>query len=198
MKVAVYARVSTSDQLLDSQMHALTNYAANRKFRIVEVFSDTGVSGAKDRRPGLDRLMDGARKRQFDAILVFRFDRFARSTRHLANALEEFRTLGIQFMSYSENIDTATPMGQAMFTMIGAMAQLERDIIKERIKAGVAAARARGSVLGRPKTTQSVKILELRAQGKSLREIAREVGIGVASVHRVLREDLTPKIPISG
>jgi DNA invertase Pin-like site-specific DNA recombinase len=110
---------------------------------LITEYVDTGVSGAKEKRPALDQLMGDARKRKLDAILVWRFDRFARSTKHLLTALEEFRSLGMQFISYQENMDTTSPLGQALFTIVAAVAQLERDIIRERITSGVANARAK-------------------------------------------------------
>lgn len=188
MKTAIYVRVSTKDQSLDSQLHTLQEYAKARKLDIVEIFTDQGVSGAKKKRPGLDRLMEAANKRKIEAVLVFRFDRFARSTKHLAMALDEFRARGIQFISYSENVDTTTAMGEAMFTIIGAMAQLERDIIRERVSAGLNAARAKGKRLGRPTSGKEEKIRILRKKGWSYRKIARELGVGLATINRVLAE----------
>lgn len=194
MKLAIYTRVSTSDQTTDSQMHALKEYAARRGLEITHEYTDLGVSGSKDKRPGLNRLMEDARKKKFDGILVFRFDRFARSTKHLANALEEFQNLKIQFISYSENIDTSSPMGQAMFTMISAMSQLERDIIRERVKAGISAAKAKGTKLGRKVVvTEDIRrqIIYLSSKGSSVRSIAKELEIGVGSVQRALKEHET-------
>ena len=127
--------------------------------------------------------MDDARKRQFDAIVVWRFDRFARSTKHLLSALEEFRSLGIQFISYQENIDTSSALGQALFTIVSAVAQLERDLIRERVSAGIRNARTNGKRLGRPKgTVARERILELKALGQSLRQIATNLGIGYGTV----------------
>ncbi len=188
MKTAIYVRVSTQDQSLDSQLHALREYATKRGFEIVQEFSDLGISGAKESRPGLNDLMAAVRKREVDAVLVFRFDRFARSTKHLALALDEFRALGVQFMSFSENIDTATPMGQAMFTMISAMAQLERDIIINRVRAGMEAAKAKGVKMGRPGISEKIsrEIREKRDLGLSIRDIAKDLRMGATTVHRAL------------
>ncbi len=136
-RVAIYARVSTTDQSTDSQLLDLRRYVSDRGWQTFREYCDNGISGTKDSRPALNELMDNARKRRFDVILVWRFDRFARSTRHLINALEEFKNLGIDFVSYQENIDTASPLGGAIFTIISAVAQLERDIIAERVKAGL-------------------------------------------------------------
>jgi DNA invertase Pin-like site-specific DNA recombinase len=188
MRVGIYARVSTKDQSCQLQIRDLRAYCAARGFDLVREYVDVGQSGAKDSRPELNILMDDARKRQFDALVVWRFDRFARSTKHLLTALEEFRSLGIQFISYQENIDTSSALGQAMFTIVSAVAQLERDIIRERVNAGICNARANGKRLGRPSVMASVdRILELRAQGHSLQQIATELGIGYGTVRARLQ-----------
>src|SRR5271168_4579502 len=166
MRAAIYARVSTKDQSCDMQMRDLRAYCAARGFTIIREYIDIGQSGAKDSRPELNDLMADARKRKFDSILVWRFDRFARSTKHLLLALEEFRSLGVQFVSYQENIDTNSPLGQALFTIVSAVAQLERDLIRERVTAGIRNARANGKKLGRPmRVVDQGQILKMRAVG---------------------------------
>jgi DNA invertase Pin-like site-specific DNA recombinase len=183
MRIGIYARVSTKDQSCELQVRDLRAYCAARGFDLVGEYFDVGQSGAKDSRPELNKLMDDARKRQFDAIVVWRFDRFARSTKHLLSALEEFRSLGIQFISYQENIDTSSALGQALFTIVSAVAQLERDLIRERVSAGIRNARANGKQLGRPKSSVNRElILGLKAQGQSLRQIAATLGIGYGTV----------------
>jgi DNA invertase Pin-like site-specific DNA recombinase len=183
MRIAIYARVSTKDQSCELQVRDLRAYCAARRFDLVREYVDVGQSGAKDSRPELNKLMDDARKRQFDAVICWRFDRFARSTKHLLSALEEFRGLGIQFISYQENIDTSSALGQALFTIISSVAQLERDLIRERVSAGIRNARANGKVFGRPKSTvDRGRILELKAQGQSLRQIAAKLGVGYGTV----------------
>src|SRR5712675_2988301 len=178
MRIGIYARVSTKDQSCELQVRDLRAYCTARGFDLVREYVDVGQSGAKDSRPELNMLMDDARKRQFDAIVVWRFDRFARSTKHLLSALEEFRSLGIQFISYHENIDTSSPLGQALFTIVAAVAQLERDLIRERVSAGIRNARAAGKQLGRPvRIVDREQILRLRAEGASVREIAAKVGV---------------------
>jgi len=173
MRTGIYARVSTRDQSCDLQIRDLRAYCQARGFELVREYVDAGQSGAKDSRPELNKLMDDARKRQFDAVVVWRFDRFARSTKHLLTALEEFRSLGIQFISYQENVDTSTPLGQAPFTIVSAVAQLERELIRERVTAGIRNARANGKKLGRPKTSMDrAQVLQLREQGHSLQQIA--------------------------
>jgi DNA invertase Pin-like site-specific DNA recombinase len=186
--VCLYARVSTHDQDPEVQLGALRAHAAQRGWQVAGEFVDRGISGAKERRPALDRLMKAAWAGQFQVVFVWRFDRFARSVKHLVAALETFRSLQVGFVSLQEQLDTATPIGQAMFTIIGAMAQLERDIIRERVKAGVERARARGIRLGRPTVTVDLARLHaLRRQGLSMGEIARQAHCSRSTVRRRLR-----------
>jgi DNA invertase Pin-like site-specific DNA recombinase len=189
MRIGIYARVSTKDQSCEMQVRDLRSYCTARGFDLVREYVGVGQSGAKDSRPELNILMDDARKRQFDAIVVWRFDLFARSTKHLLLALEEFRSLGIQFISYQENIDTSSALGQALFTIVSAVAQLERDLIRERVSAGIRNARANGKRLGRPRVKANLEeILQLRAEGHSLRKIAARLGIGDATVRDRLKD----------
>jgi DNA invertase Pin-like site-specific DNA recombinase len=189
MRAAIYARVSTKDQSCEMQMRDLRAYCTARGFIIIREYIDIGQSGAKDSRPQLNDLMADARKRKFDSILVWRFDRFARSTKHLLLSLEEFRSLGIQFISYQENIDTNSPLGQALFTIVSAVAQLERDLIRERVSAGVRNARESGKQLGRPRRIVNQEdIIRLKANGASLRQIAETLGIGYGTVRTRLRQ----------
>lgn len=153
-------------------------------------YADEGVSGTKDRRPALDALMGDARKRLFDGVVCWRFDRFARSTQHLISALDEFRHLGIEFISYQENIDTGSPLGKAMFTIVAAIAELERNIIMERIRGGIRRAREQGKRLGRrPLTDPSLlrTVLQMKAQGKSIRTIAEAVKVSKSFVHKTCK-----------
>ena len=188
-RVGLYARVSTKNhgQTPETQLVALREYVANRKFEIVHEYVDTGFSGAKDKRPQLDRLMRDAKLKKFDAVVVARFDRFARSTRHLILALEEFHSLGIDFISHNESVDTSTPMGKMVFTVIGAVAELERSLIKERVMMGLDRARKQGKRLGRPKIiVDREKVIRFREEGLSLRRIAEKLGIGKDSVNAIL------------
>jgi len=186
-RVALYARVSTTDQSTDSQLLDLRRYVSERDWNIFKEYVDEGISGTKDSRPALNQLMNDAKKRRFDVVLVWRFDRFARSTKHLILALEEFKNLGVDFVSYQENIDTSSPLGSAIFTIISAVAQLERDIIAERVKAGLRRARENGKKLGRPKASvDTEKIHSLRSKGLSLRAIAKETGVSRTTVSDVL------------
>lgn len=189
-RAAIYARVSTADQSPQMQLDALREYAARRGFGTAAEFIDHGVSGTNSRRPELDKLMDSARKRRVDVVLVYRFDRMARSTTHLLRVLEEFTALGIEFISFAENLDTSTPMGKAMFTVIGALAELERNLVVERSTEGQRRARARGKHVGRPrKAVDADMIVYLRQrEGLSIRAIAARLGVSTTIVQRALRE----------
>src|SRR5881628_2888641 len=152
-RAALYMRVSTKGhgQTTETQAVALREYAAHRGFEIVQEYRDEGVSGSKDSRPALDRLMKDARARKFDVVIVVRFDRFARSVSHLLRALEEFSHLGVDFVSVSESLDTSTPMGKMIFTVLGAVAELERNLIQERVRMGIDRVRRQGKPIGRPR-----------------------------------------------
>src|SRR6202521_266759 len=188
-RVAIYARVSTTNhgQDVTVQTRDLQEFAEARGWRLFDSYLDLGISGSKDKRPELDRLMADAHKRRFDVVAVWRFDRFARSVSHLLRALETFNALGIAFVSLSENVDTTTPTGKMIFTVLGTVAELERSLIVERVRAGLRNARAKGKTLGRPrKIVDAVKIADLRTQGRSWRDIAREMGTNTASARRAV------------
>lgn len=189
MQAAIYARVSTKDQSCELQLRDLRAYCNARGFTISREYIDVGQSGVSSSRPALDQLMADARKRRLDAVIVWRFDRFARSTSHLLAALEEFRSLDVQFISYQENIDTTSPLGQALFTIVSAVAQLERDLIRERVSAGLRNARANGKQLGRPRrVVDGDEVLRLRSEGASVRQISRTLGIGYGTVRQRLSQ----------
>ena len=190
-RAALYARVSTSGkgQDVEVQLAELRQVAEQRGWVVVGVYADEGISGSKGRRPALDRLMDDARRGKLDIVAVVRFDRFARSTRHLLTALEDFRTMGVDFVSLREQVDTSTPMGKAMFTIIAAVAELEKDIIRERVVAGIAKAKADGVHCGRPKTEIDLRAPQaLLAQGLPLREVADMLGVSRSTLRRRLHE----------
>lgn len=171
------------------QLDALREYAARRDLEVVAELVDHGVSGTRDHRPALDRLMAAARQRQVDVVLVYRFDRFARSVRHLVTALDEFKALGVDFVSYTESIDTSTPLGRALFAIVAALGELERSLIVERSAEGQRRARARGMHIGRPRQPiDADQVLELHRAGTSLRAIARATGLSRTVVTRVVRE----------
>jgi len=187
-RVALYARVSTTDQSTESQLLDLRRYVRERGWDSFKEYVDEGISGTKDSRPALNELMNDAKKRRFDVVLVWRFDRFARSVKHLILALEEFKNLGIDFVSFGENIDTSSPLGHAIFTIISAIGELERDIIAERVKAGLRRAINSGKRLGRPRASIDLeKLNRLHSEGRSHRQIAAELGTSHATVGRMLR-----------
>lgn len=178
-RAAIYARVSTlNGQDPNMQVRELEQFAACRGWHVTEIYIDRGASGAKDSRPELNRMMAEASRRRFDAVLVWRFDRFARSVSHLLHALETFQSIGIEFVSLGESIDTSTPMGKMVFTVLGAVAELERSLIVERVRAGLRNARAKGKTLGRPQRELDIqRVAELRKVGQSWREIGKSMGV---------------------
>jgi DNA invertase Pin-like site-specific DNA recombinase len=189
MKAALYARVSTANNGQDPevQLRELREYVQRRGWELADdcVYVDIGISGSKEKRPALDRLMSDAHRRRFDIVACWRFDRFARSVSHLLRALETFGSLGINFVSLSEAIDTATPAGKLVFTVLGAVAELERSLIVERVKAGLRNAKAKGKRLGRPpRVLSDSRIASLRARGCSWRTIARSLGCSARTARR--------------
>jgi len=196
VRVAIYARVSTNHHGQDPsvQTRELREYCERRGLEIVGEYVDTGISGAKERRPQLDRLLSDCRRRRLDAVLVYRYDRFARSLRHLVNALEEFRALGIDFISLHEGVDTSTPNGRLVFGIFASIAEFERELIRDRVKSGIAAARSKGKKLGRPRVVvDATQIARLRASGASWPSIARQLGVSVGTVYQAARS--LSKIP---
>jgi DNA invertase Pin-like site-specific DNA recombinase len=170
------------------QLRELREYVERRGWTLAGEYVDEGISGAKDSRPQLNRLMEDAHKRKFDAVVVWKFDRFARSVSHLLRALETFKAQGIEFISFSEQMDTSTPTGRMIFTVLGAVAELERSLIGERVRAGVRNARAKGKRLGRPKVAvDATKVRELRQAGRSFEEIGLVLGVSAASAYRSVR-----------
>src|SRR5712671_5479560 len=166
-QVALYARVSTlNNQDPEMQLSELREYAGHRGWHISEEYIDRGVSGCKETRPALNELMSDACRRHFDAVLVWKIDRFGRSLKHLVNALAELAALGVAFISLRDNLDLSTPSGRLMFQIIGAMAEFERALIQERVRAGIRNARAKGKRLGRPRVIcDASRIADLRAKG---------------------------------
>jgi DNA invertase Pin-like site-specific DNA recombinase len=188
MRAAIYGRISTSNhgQDIGLQTRELRQFCEARGWQLAGEYLDEGISGAKDSRPELNKLMADASRRRFDAVVVWKFDRFARSVSHLLRALETFNALGIAFVSLSEQIDTTTPMGRMVFTVLGAVAELERSLIRERVKAGLRNARAKGKHVGRPRLAlDGSEIAHLRAQGLSWLAIGQRLGVGEGTVRRV-------------
>ena len=189
MRVAIYARVSTANNGQDPtmQLRELREYAERRGWAVAGEFVDSGVSGSSDRRPQLDALMDLARRRKVDVILTWKLDRWGRSLKHLVNSLAELEALGVAFVALRDNLDLSTPSGRLMFHVIGAMAEFERSLIQERVRAGLRNARAKGTKLGRPRmNVDAARIARLRSQGHTVREIADELGYSRSLVHKTL------------
>jgi DNA invertase Pin-like site-specific DNA recombinase len=188
-RAAIYARVSTPEQHVETQLYDLRQLAAQRGFEVVAEYTDNGVSGTKARRQGLDALMSAARKREFSVVLISAFDRAARSTRHLLQLIDELDSFGIQFVSRRENVDTSGPMGRLFLTLIGSIAELEADLIKERIRAGMRRRKLEGYRLGRqPLDVDREAIVADRLSGMSLTMVARKFGVSRASVIRFVRD----------
>ena len=191
-KVAIYARVSTSNkgQDLNTQLLPLKKYCKDKKRDIVQVYTDI-MSWAKESRPSLNSLLDDAKEQKFDTVLVFRFDRISRSTKQLIDLLEKFRKLNISFISLNENIDTTTPTGAMMFTIIAAFAKFERDIISERVKFWIQKARSNWKQIGRKKIDVNDNMVILHHnEGLSIRNIAQMMNISKSKVHRILSQKL--------
>ena len=193
-RAALYARCSTHDKGQDPELQLvpLREYCQRRGFTITREDIDNGISGMKDSRPQLDRLLEAARKRQIDMIVVWKLDRFGRSLKQLVNALEELSSLGIGFISYQDNIDLTTPQGRLMFHIIGAMAEFERELTRERVKAGIANARRKGKRLGRKPLPQinTSRIIEAHGENPqlSIRGLARALGMKKSTVQKTLSD----------
>ena len=188
-RASLYMRVSSLDQHPETQLHDLRQMAAQRGYEIVHEYIDR-ISGAKARRPGLDELMRDARHGRFDIVLVWASDRIARSVKHYLEVLDELNRLNVEFVSFRENIDTAGPLGRAIVVIIAAIAELERSLIVERVRAGMRRARLEGRHIGRqPIEVDREAIYRERCQGQSLRQIARCHRISTATVRRVLQQD---------
>jgi DNA invertase Pin-like site-specific DNA recombinase len=190
-RVAIYTRVSTQDQSTKAQEYELQQFANNRGWNVTQVYADK-KSGSVSSRPALDELMAACRKRKVDAVLVWKFDRFARSLRHLVTALEEFKRLGIDFVSATEGIDTTVPSGELVYQIFGAIAQFERTLISERVKAGLAEAIRNGRKIGRPaikrlSNTEIRKIRAARRRGVTLKKLSSEFGASMWAVYQAGR-----------
>jgi DNA invertase Pin-like site-specific DNA recombinase len=187
-RAALYLRVSTVDQHPETQVHDLRQMAAQRNFEIVAEYTDR-ISGVKARRPGLDDLMRDARRGKFDVVLVWASDRIARSVKHFLDVLDELNRLTVEFVSFREQIDTGGPLGRAIVVIIGAIAELERNLIVERVKAGMRRARLEGRQIGRQKLVLDRDAISRDRQlGLSLGQLAKNYGASRATIHRVLRE----------
>jgi len=183
LRVALYGRVSTLDkgQDVNLQLNELREYSTRRNWHVAGEYVDSGVSGAKESRPELNRLMADAKKRRFDVVAVWKLDRFGRSLKHLVMTLADLESLGIAFVSLRDGFDLSTPSGRLMFQIIGAMGEFERNLIRERVRAGMAHAKSKGRKLGRARVHVDMAAVEARkAKGESLRAIARDLGVSAA------------------
>jgi DNA invertase Pin-like site-specific DNA recombinase len=193
-KAAIYARVSTPDQHIETQLYQLRELAARRGFEVVQEYTDVGASGSKARRGGLDALMADAHRRRFSIVLVAAFDRVARSVKHFLMVVDELNDLGIEFISARENIDTSGAMGRMFVTIIGCIAELERSLIIERIKAGMHRRRLEGLPMGRaPLAIDHQSLVHDRVSGMSLTQVSKKYGVSRASVVRFSREAMKDK-----
>lgn len=196
MKTALYARVSTSDQNCEMQLTALREYVGARGWTVAGEYVDTGWSGAKASRPAFNRLMADAKARRFDTVAVWKMDRFGRSVQHFIEAIADLRSAGVRFIATDQGIDTdaSNPASRLMFHLLVAFAEFEREIIKERVVAGLQRAKTKGTRSGRPigrprRIFDRGAVLRLRAEGKSIEAIARDVGVGVGTVARILQAE---------
>ena len=189
-RVALYARVSTlNGQDPEMQLSELREYASRRGWTVSSEYIDHGVSGSKESRPELNRLTVDAHRRAFDAVLVWKIDRYGRSLKHLVNALADLNAYGVAFISFRDNLDLSTPSGRLMFQIIGAMAEFERSLIQERVRAGLRNARAKGKRLGRPSVkVDAAEIARLRSQGIGWRAVASQLGVGLGTVVRAAKK----------
>jgi DNA invertase Pin-like site-specific DNA recombinase len=196
-RAALYMRVSTVDQHPETQLLDLRQMAAQRGYEIVEQYTDR-ISGAKARRPGLDQMMADARRGCFDVVLVWASDRIARSVKHFLEVLDELNRINIEFISFREQIDTGGPLGRAIIIIVGAVAELERNLIIERVRAGMRRAKLEGRPIGRqPLDLDRTAILRDRNQGQSLRQLAKSYRVSRATIHRVVCQPATPVVAVS-
>jgi DNA invertase Pin-like site-specific DNA recombinase len=187
-RAALYLRVSTVDQHPETQLHDLRGLAAQRGFQIVQEYTDR-LSGVKARRPGLDQLLADVRRGKVDVVMVWAFDRLARSTRHFLEVLDELSHLNVEFISFRENVDTSGPLGRAITVIIGCVAELERNLIIERVRAGMRRAKLEGRRIGRePLDVDRLAVVRDRARGLSLAELAKQYRVSRSSICRVLRD----------
>jgi DNA invertase Pin-like site-specific DNA recombinase len=186
MRVAIYARVSTlHGQNPEMQLEELREYASRREWTIVDSYVDEGVSGSKESRPELNRLIADAHRRRFDAVLVWKIDRFGRSLKHLVNAIADLADYGVAFVSLRDNLDLSTPSGRLMFQIIGAMAEFERSLIRERVSAGIRNARANGKQFGRPRVqVDASSIATLRSEGFSWAQVCQTLNLSKGTAQR--------------
>ena len=201
IRTAIYARISTSGQSTEPQLLEVREFVGRRGWTIAGEYVDAGISGSRERRPELDRLWADCRRGRIDVVAVYRYDRFARSLRQLVNALEEFRALGIEFVSLHEGVDTSTPNGRLIFGIFASIAEFERELIRGRVRSGLAAAKAKGKRIGRPRVVANAhQIATLRAAGASWSAICHQTGLSKGVAQRAfysLPKTLPESAPLS-
>jgi len=194
-KIALYARVSTAEQHVEPQLHALRGYAEARGLEIATEYIDHGVSGAKDRRPALDRLLADARRRRFDVLACTKLDRLARSVHHLTSLARELEALGIDLVVLDQSIDTSTPAGRLLFNVLGSIAEFERDLIRERTAAGMRAARRRGARIGRPEAAvDRLGLVQGIRAGASVSALARQLGVSRPTIRKLVSAEVEKRV----
>ena len=200
MRVALYARVSTSEQTVDPQLDSLRSYTAARRLEVVHEFIDHGISGSKDKRPALDEMMAKAKRRSFDAIAIVKLDRLARSTRHLTQLAAELEAWGVDLIVLDQGVDTSTPSGKLLFAILGAIGEFELDLIRERTKAGMRAAQKRGKRIGRPRAyVDRVKLLQGAERGETISALSRQLGVSRHVVRQAWAEmGLSERLSVAG
>jgi len=183
-RIAIYARVSTDRQSTESQLNALREYAGKRAWAISKEYIDEGYTGSNTKRPAFNAMMADARKRKFDVLLVYKLDRLSRSLKDLITTLDDLKSMGIDFISYDNGLDTTTPTGRLIFNVVGAVAEFEKDIIRERVRAGLENAKRKGKRLGRPPVSPRLvdEAKKLRSEGMSFRQIGKQLGIPESTV----------------
>ena len=191
--VAIYARVSTDKQKVDMQLNELRDFVKRSGWKVYKEFIDEGYTGSNTKRPAYNEMISESRKRKFDILVVWKLDRLSRSLKDLINTLDELGYLGINFISYDNNLDTTTPTGKLVFQIIGAVAEFEKDIIRERVVAGLENAKQKGTQLGRPKIHDGIldKAKELRKQGLSFRKIEKQLGVGEGTIRKKINSSIT-------
>ncbi len=183
-RIAIYARVSTDRQSTESQLNALREYAGKRAWAISKEYIDEGYTGSNTKRPAFNAMMADARKRKFDVLLVYKLDRLSRSLKDLITTLDDLKSMGIDFISYDNGLDTTTPTGRLIFNVVGAVAEFEKDIIRERVRAGLENAKRKGKRLGRPPVSSRLvdEAKKLRSEGMSFRQIGKQLGIPESTI----------------
>lgn len=187
-RIAIYTRVSTFDQRTESQLRELENFVHARQLGEITFYEDVGISGTSTNRPALQKMLRDVRERRIDLVLCWRLDRLFRSLRDVVTTLQEFSELGVEFISFKDNLDLTTASGRLLMHLVAAFGEFEAALIRERVRAGISNARAKGKVLGRPRKSCDPRILSLRSSGRTIKEIEKELGMSRATIYRALSQ----------